>query len=160
MGVIAIESSDLAAAIGRYANIPLGPFPLAILTFLLLFLLLLRSIQIGNILHKTAVLAGLGCWVTAGLRLPLMQCTLPLGAASAAGAAVYALSWQDDPLCKYQVDQFGDELNAIPAQRLKRSGSYMILVHRDDAVRKRLQNVFGIACALLCAVKLYRHTSA
>ncbi|KAL5018942.1 hypothetical protein ScPMuIL_004664 [Solemya velum] len=60
-------------------------------------------IKSGNCLHKTSVISGV-CSLAVGTALPNKEAIiLPLGFLSVLCAGVYAVSWQFDPCCKYQV---------------------------------------------------------
>jgi hypothetical protein len=54
-------------------------------------------------MHKSAVLCGLACLGLSATRLSFTRVILPLGAATAISAVAYDISWQRDPMCKYQV---------------------------------------------------------
>eukprot|EP01137_Pigoraptor_chileana_P017992 Opistho-2@76823 len=117
------------------------------------------AIRLGNIMHKTAVLAGLGC-LSAGIvsrLLPLspLAVALPCGLMSVSSVLVYDLSWRTDPCCKYQVDWDGTEFQNLPIERL-RNKSPVVLVRRDDSARKVLHNTVATSAALYCVVKLFR----
>eukprot|EP00051_Salpingoeca_urceolata_P009359 m.113864 g.113864 ORF g.113864 m.113864 type:complete len:172 (+) comp16268_c0_seq1:202-717(+) len=119
-----------------------------------------RAIQIGNSLHKTAVLSGVGCLLTASLRAPFHRVVLPLGACSVTSAALYWLAWQRDPLCKYQPDPYGEAQTAIAADRLKPEASYLFIVRRDDTIRKRLHNTITMICFAYCGWTLCREATS
>jgi len=99
-----------------------------------------RYIRLGNTLHKAAVLSGLIALGVSGLK---GTWSIPFSGISVGCAAAYHFSWQHDPACKYQVDTAGHYLHRIPLEQLS-STAPIILVRRDDRVRKKLHN--SIAC--------------
>ncbi|CAH1793496.1 unnamed protein product [Owenia fusiformis] len=99
-----------------------------------------RWIQVGNCLHKTAVLAGFGSLLSGLVWPDVGYVTYPLGFSSVACAAVYAVSWQFDPCCKYQVEYNIRKLQKLPLRNLA-SSSPVVLVRKEDT--------------LLCGWKLY-----
>ncbi|XP_078510999.1 transmembrane protein 11, mitochondrial-like isoform X1 [Lissotriton helveticus] len=115
-----------------------------------------RWIAVGNCLHRTSMLTGAICLLSP-LGLPAdvsHYLGLPAGAVSVACAALYGVSWQFDPCCKYQVDRSGRQLARIPPGAL-RTTSPVILVRRDDTQRKRLHNVIAMTALVYCAQKLF-----
>ncbi len=99
-----------------------------------------RSIQLGNFLHKAAVLAAFASLISRyahGQRL-----TLPLSLTSITCAALYGICWQRDALCKYQVASIDAAASAGLPQ-----GDFLVLERRDDGPRKFLQ--YTLAFALL-----------
>eukprot|EP00041_Stephanoeca_diplocostata_P005240 m.58466 g.58466 ORF g.58466 m.58466 type:complete len:242 (-) comp15653_c0_seq2:113-838(-) len=123
--VVAVEDSKLAAASAR-------------------------SIQIGNILHKTAVLAGLGgvlCHTVKGDAATRVM--LGLSVASVGAASLYGTMVQADPICKYQVDVHGAAAEEMPAGSLKPDTAYVIFVRRNDTARKVVHYTLALAAACL-----------
>ncbi|XP_053470748.1 transmembrane protein 11, mitochondrial isoform X1 [Ictalurus furcatus] len=115
-----------------------------------------RWVAVGNCLHKTAVLAGAACLFTP-LALPAdysRYVALPAGALSLACAALYGISWQFDPCCKYQVEYDSQKLACLPLHTLT-SSTPVVLVRRDDVHRKRLHNTIALAALAYCAKKIY-----
>ncbi|KAK2833704.1 hypothetical protein Q5P01_017593 [Channa striata] len=115
-----------------------------------------RWITVGNCLHKTAVLSGAACLLTP-LSLPIeytRYVALPAGALSVACAALYGISWQFDPCCKYQVEYDSQKLSRLPLHTLT-SSTPVVLVRRDDIHRKRLHNTIALAALAYCAKKIY-----
>ncbi|XP_053095051.1 transmembrane protein 11, mitochondrial isoform X2 [Pangasianodon hypophthalmus] len=115
-----------------------------------------RWVAVGNCLHKTAVLAGAACLFTP-LALPAdysRYVALPAGALSLACAALYGISWQFDPCCKYQVEYDSRKLARLPLHTLT-SSTPVVLVRRDDVHRKRLHNTIALAALAYCAKKIY-----
>uniref|UniRef100_A0A8C2X344 Transmembrane protein 11 n=1 Tax=Cyclopterus lumpus TaxID=8103 RepID=A0A8C2X344_CYCLU len=110
-----------------------------------------RWITVGNCLHKTAVLSGTACLLTP-LSLPVeysRYVALPAGAFSVACAALYGISWQFDPCCKYQVEYDSQKLSRLPLHTLT-SSTPVVLVRRDDVHRKRLHNTIALAALAYC----------
>lgn len=115
-----------------------------------------RWVAVGNCLHKTAVLAGAACLLTP-LALPAdysRYVALPAGALSLACAALYGISWQFDPCCKYQVEYDSQKLSRLPLHTLT-SSTPVVLVRRDDVHRKRLHNTIALAALAYCAKRIY-----
>lgn len=115
-----------------------------------------RWITVGNCLHKTAVLSGAACLLTP-LSLPIeysRYVALPAGALSVACSALYGISWQFDPCCKYQVEYDSQKLSRLPLHTLT-SSTPVVLVRRDDVHRKRLHNTIALAALAYCAKKIY-----
>uniref|UniRef100_A0A4W3J4D5 Transmembrane protein 11 n=1 Tax=Callorhinchus milii TaxID=7868 RepID=A0A4W3J4D5_CALMI len=114
-----------------------------------------RWIAVGNCLHKTSVLAGSACLLTP-LSLPLeysRYVILPAGAISVACAALYGISWQFDPCCKYQVEYDTCKLSRLPLNTLT-SSTPVVLVRKDDIHRKRLHNTIALAALVYCVKKI------
>ncbi|XP_069762118.1 transmembrane protein 11, mitochondrial isoform X1 [Narcine bancroftii] len=82
-----------------------------------------RWIAVGNCLHKTSVIAGSVCLLTpiALASEYARYVTLPIGAISVACAALYGISWQFDPCCKYQVEYDTCKLSQLPLNTLTSS---------------------------------------
>uniref|UniRef100_A0A3B1JRL0 Transmembrane protein 11 n=1 Tax=Astyanax mexicanus TaxID=7994 RepID=A0A3B1JRL0_ASTMX len=115
-----------------------------------------RWVAVGNCLHKSAVLAGAACLLTP-LALPAdysRYVALPAGALSLACAALYGISWQFDPCCKYQVEYDSQKLSRLPLHTLT-SSTPVVLVRRDDVHRKRLHNTIALAALAYCVKKIY-----
>ncbi|KAK0046209.1 transmembrane protein 11-B mitochondrial-like isoform X1 [Biomphalaria pfeifferi] len=114
-----------------------------------------RWIACGNCLHKTAVLSGLGCLVCGLLRPNNGILFLPMGFTSVVCAGVYAISWQFDPCCKYQVEYDLMKVPKLPLHTLTTT-TPVVLIRKDDSRRKVLQNVLAIAAGSFCFYKLYK----
>jgi len=113
------------------------------------------AIRMGNAMHKTAVISGVTCLALNWTPLPFKYITLPLGLVSTISAVSYALTWQGDPLCKYQIDATGNELAAVAPSGLPvLQPGVTILVRRDDTVRRILHNTIAASCAIACAFRL------
>ena len=118
-----------------------------------------RWIKFGNFLHKTSVLSCLGVVACAPLLSPSLSLLLlhaPLGSLGIACAALYNLSWQFDPCCKYQVDYKGTELTAVPSNRLV-SPSPLVLVRRNDIYRRILHNSLTLSVIAIVGWKVYKY---
>lgn len=116
-----------------------------------------RWIRFGNFLHKTAViscLAGLVCVPVVPHRL-FNYIPVPLGATGVLCAALYDVSWQFDPCCKYQVDHDGRELTHVPSHELH-SSSPVVLVFKNDKYRKRLHNLLAVVTLAVLGWKVYK----
>jgi len=116
----------------------------------------MRYIKVGNALHKTAVLSGVVALGVSGFK---WSWSLPFSAASVGCAAVYQFSWQHDPACKYQVDTAGHYLHRIPLDQLT-SSAPIILLRRDDRVRKKLHNTIACACGVLLVYQLFSYATS
>lgn len=116
-----------------------------------------RWIQVGNCLHKTAVIAGFGCFVSPWV-LPRSfkePTSLFCGGVSFLCAAFYGVSWQFDPCCQYQVEYDTKKLAKLPLGSLT-SSSPIVLVRKDDKYRKRLQNLVAGSAFIYCSWKVYK----
>jgi hypothetical protein len=118
-----------------------------------------RWIRVGNCLHKTSVLSAIGCLAVCGLPPTIGNGTVTaacvgLGINSILCAAIYAVSWQFDPCCKYQPATDSEILHRLPLVDLT-TASPVVLVRRDDSRRKWLQNTLAAAAAVVCLWRLY-----
>ena len=116
-----------------------------------------RWIQVGNCLHKTAVIAGLGCFVSPWVlpRVVKEPISFVSGGVSVFCAALYGVSWQFDPCCQYQVEYDTRKLAKLPLGSLT-SSSPIVLVRKDDKYRKRLHNVVAGSVLIYCSWKVYK----
>jgi len=115
---------------------------------------LARTIQLGNTMHKGAVLSGFGCIFCSLIpRRGASWMMLPLGMMSTTFMVLYGLFWQGDPLAKYQIDENAHDAGALPTDALKSSSSYAVFVRRDDTARKFLHNTFGLVSAAVCVYR-------
>eukprot|EP00037_Helgoeca_nana_P010967 m.97443 g.97443 ORF g.97443 m.97443 type:complete len:204 (+) comp20529_c0_seq1:32-643(+) len=110
-----------------------------------------RTVQFGNMLHKSAVLSA----VSTALCAPIPSNTVHKAmvgfcAASVGSAALYALLWQFDPLCKYQVDGRGESATELPTEVLRPGSSYILFVRKDDAARKVVHYSLAALSVGLC----------
>ena len=111
-------------------------------------------IIVGNCLHKTAVISGLGC-LCLGLGLPERGLAyFPLGSVSLFCAAIHTVSWQFDPCCKYQVEYDSRQLQRLPLHNLT-SSSPVVLVRKNDRRRRILQSVVALSAVGLCSWRFY-----
>ena len=116
-----------------------------------------RWIQVGNCLHKTAVIAGLSCFGSSWM-LPKSfhgPTSLVCGGVSIFCAALYGVSWQFDPCCQYQVEYDTRKLAKLPLGSLT-SSSPIVLVRKDDKYRKRLHNLVAGSALIYCSWKVYK----
>ncbi|ELT89193.1 hypothetical protein CAPTEDRAFT_202693 [Capitella teleta] len=113
-----------------------------------------RWITVGNCLHKTAVLSSLTCLGTGVVWPDRGYVYLPFGFVSVICAGVYAVSWQMDPCCKYQVEREAGNLQKLPLHQLT-SSSPVVLVRKDDVRRKWLQNTSALLAAGYCGWRIY-----
>ena len=113
-----------------------------------------RWINVGNCLHKTAVLGGLGCLATGYVWPDQGLYYMPLGFVSVVCAGVYTVSWQFDPCCKYQVEYDTKKLQRVPLHHLT-SSSPVVLVRKDDTRRKILHTSISTLATSFCAWKIY-----
>ena len=114
-----------------------------------------RWIAVGNCLHKTAVLAGFGSLFSGNVWPDKDWVTFPLGFSSIVCAGVYAVSWQFDPCCKYQVEYNTRKLQRLPLHDLT-SSSPIVLVRKDDRLRKLLHNSVSLAAGAYCVWRFYQ----
>nr|CAB3267029.1 transmembrane protein 11, mitochondrial [Phallusia mammillata] len=123
-----------------------------------------RWIRVGNCLHKTAVLSGLASFILPQL-LPEgtppanIYVGLPTAVLSVSCAALYGISWQFDPCCKYQVTVNSRELSQLNVQNLT-NPSPVVLVHRDDKYRKTLHNCVALCAGLFAVRAVYEFWSS
>ena len=113
-----------------------------------------RWITVGNCLHKTSVVAG-AAGMTAGLVWPDRGLVyFPMCFLSTVCAGVYMISWQFDPCCKYQVEYETKRLQKLPLQKLT-SSSPVVLMRRDDTLRKILHTTVAFGATAYCVWKFY-----
>ena len=112
-----------------------------------------KWIQVGNFVHKFSVLCSLGCLVSPFILPPNNRTiiSMTLGGTSLLLTALYDLSWQFDPCCKYQVEYDSHNLVKVPLERLT-STSPIVLVFKDDKYRKILHNA---ASLVVCTSELH-----
>ena len=118
----------------------------------------MRWIRVGNFLHKSAVLATLGALITVPFLPGAVRnvTSIPLGVVGVCSAAVYNVSWQFDPCCKYQVDYKGSELARIPSHELQ-SQTPVVLVRKNDKYRKILHNSLALIFSAYLGWRLYQY---
>lgn len=115
-----------------------------------------RWIAIGNCLHQTSVLTGLGSLVTTLLLSPATPTTssahtllvvgAPLAAVSAFCSGVYSVSWSTDLCIHYQVETDPAVLERLPLHELA-NPQPLVLVRRDER-RKRAAHLATTGLAL------------
>lgn len=119
-----------------------------------------RWIATGNCLHKTSVISALSC-LAVGLAWPdKLSLYMPLGCTSIICAGTYAVSWQLDPCCQYQVvRQVDKRWNTIHLPALIKLGisssSPVVLEKKNDSYRRYLQNSLALIAAGYCTYKCY-----
>ena len=120
-----------------------------------------RWIIVGNSLHKASVLSGLASMLVPAVLPPFNTSPFhlffqtPTSLLSVACAALYGISWQFDPCCKYQVTVDSNELSNLRIENLT-NASPVVLVRRDDKYRKILHN----SVAIMSSVILMRTVNA
>ncbi|UYV76390.1 TMEM11 [Cordylochernes scorpioides] len=114
-----------------------------------------RWIALGNCLHKTAVLSGLGTVLTASLWPDRWYLYSPLAFTSLLCSTIYGVSWQFDPCCKYQVETNLKNLAKLPLHTLV-SNTPIVLVRKDDTYRKILHSAFTLGALAHCGYLFYR----
>ena len=73
---------------------------------------------------------------------------VPTALLSLGCAALYGISWQFDPCCKYQVTVNSRELSELHVQNLT-NASPVVLVRKDDKYRKVLHNSLALASTVV-----------
>ncbi|XP_062588602.1 transmembrane protein 11, mitochondrial-like [Saccostrea cucullata] len=111
-----------------------------------------RWIKMGNFLHKSCVVSGIISLITGYCNKDLVSYTF--AGVSFLTAGLYALSWASDPCCKYQIEKNKRRIQDLPLHELS-STSVVVLVRRDDARRKYLQNIVSFSAVCLSAYKVY-----
>ncbi|XP_046681055.1 transmembrane protein 11 homolog, mitochondrial-like [Homalodisca vitripennis] len=115
-----------------------------------------RWIAVGNCLHKTAVISGLGSIVTALVWTERPVLYMPLAVTSLFCTGLYTVSWQFDPCCQYQVSTDSHSLTVQPHAAASLSArSPVVLVRRDDTRRKLLHSAVTLAASLLAVWRCY-----
>lgn len=114
-----------------------------------------RWIRVGNCLHKTTVLTAAGCFIFGQLFPKNNIGCVSLSLGSLLCATIYAISWQFDPCCKYQVETDAKKLAQIPFESLS-STSPVVLVRKDDTRRKILHNSLAVASGIYCAMRCFQ----
>ncbi|PNF35181.1 Transmembrane protein 11, mitochondrial [Cryptotermes secundus] len=115
-----------------------------------------RWIAVGNCLHKTAILSGIGAIATGLVWTDRPYICTPLGALSLLCTGLYTISWQFDPCCQYQVERDPRRLSKLPLLgSLTPRSPVVVLVRRDDSRRKILHTSVSLIAAAFCAWRLY-----
>lgn len=117
-----------------------------------------KWIRVGNFLHKTAVLTGLGSLLSAGLWQEQCIVSCPMAICSVACTGIYTVSWQFDPCCKYQVEHDPRRLSRLPLHTLA-SSTPVVLVRKDDTRRKVLHCTVSALASLVSIWRLASSTS-
>ena len=120
-----------------------------------------RWIAAGNCLHKTAVLSALSCLVIGGIFPQRLALYVPFGFTAAVCASTYAVSWQLDPCCQYQVvRQVDRQWTQVKLPELVKhdlsSTSPVVLIRRNDTRRRWLHNSVSLLASGVCAYQLYK----
>ncbi|XP_017786315.1 PREDICTED: transmembrane protein 11 homolog, mitochondrial [Nicrophorus vespilloides] len=115
-----------------------------------------RWISVGNCLHKTAVLTGLGAIISGIIwqENPII-CT-PMGVISVLSTGLYTASWQFDNCVKYQVERDPRKLARLPVLSAMSAASPVVLVRKDDTKRKILHWTVSLSAAAICTFRLYK----
>ncbi|PSN41083.1 Transmembrane protein 11 [Blattella germanica] len=114
-----------------------------------------RWIAVGNCLHKTAVLSGLGAIVTGFVWTERPYVCTPLGALSLLCTGLYTVAWQLDPCVQYQVERDPRKLVKFPLLGALTSASPVVLVRRDNSRRKILHTSVSLIATAFCVWRLY-----
>ena len=112
----------------------------------------------GNFLHKSGVLFGLGALTTAAF-LPSpyhIYFSCASGVCSLISVGLYNLSWNGDPCCKYQVDYQAMVLSKIPSKEFTKKNKMVVLVRRNDIYRRRLHNSVALLVLGVLGFQFYR----
>ncbi|KAL1140233.1 hypothetical protein AAG570_000165 [Ranatra chinensis] len=114
-----------------------------------------RWIAVGNCLHKTAVVTGIGTIVSGLIWSDYPLAYAPLGLASLFCTGMYTVSWQFDPCVKYQVYTDSQRLASLALFNSLTSTSPVVLVRRSDTRRKVLHCCVTLASTAFCIWKLF-----
>ncbi|XP_054710349.1 transmembrane protein 11, mitochondrial-like [Uloborus diversus] len=114
-----------------------------------------RWISVGNCLHKTAVLSGFGSILSSIVWPDKMYISFPLNGISFFCTGLYAVSWQSDPCCKYQVEADPRNLEKLPLHTIP-STSPVVLVRKDDTRRIVLHTAITLLAMAFCAFRIYK----
>ena len=113
-----------------------------------------RWITVGNCLHKTSVVSAVVSLVCIYSKPEKEHVILPFGFLSVICAGIYAISWQFDPCCKYQVEHNISKLDKVPLHNLT-SNTPVVLVRKNDNARKFLHNLLAAVAGGYCAWTIY-----
>lgn len=117
-----------------------------------------RWISVGNCLHKTAIMSGFGSILSSIVWPDKMYISFPLSGISFFCTGLYAVSWQTDPCCKYQVETNPQTLEKLPLHTLH-SSSPVVLIRKDDTRRIVLHTAITILAVAFCAFRIYKSYS-
>ncbi|RZB39660.1 Mito morph reg domain containing protein [Asbolus verrucosus] len=115
-----------------------------------------RWISVGNCLHKTALLCGMGSFLTGFIWPERFVPQVPFSIFSSLCASLYTVSWQFDHCVKYQVERDPRKLARLPILGALTAASPVVLVRKDNTRRIILHWTVSLAAAALCAYRLYR----
>ncbi|KAF7988859.1 hypothetical protein HCN44_007169 [Aphidius gifuensis] len=115
-----------------------------------------RWIAVGNCLHKTASLSGLGAIVTGLVWSDRPYICGPLGMAAVITCGLYTVSWQFDPCCQYQVETDTSKLPHVELLAKLGPSSPTFLVRKDDKRRRILHTTITLTAFSICAWRLYQ----
>ncbi|GBN41500.1 Transmembrane protein 11, mitochondrial [Araneus ventricosus] len=115
-----------------------------------------RWISVGNGLHKTAVLTGFGSILSSLVWPDKIYISFPLSGISFFCTGLYAVSWQSDPCCKYQVETDPRNIEKMPLAALTSSSSPVVLVRKDDTRRIVLHTAITLLAVAFCAFRIYK----
>jgi len=113
-----------------------------------------RWITVGNWLHKTAVLAGVGSIITSFIWPDKTLAFVPATIISVICTGLYSISWQTDPCSKYQVEVNPMRLGEMDLQVLT-AAAPVVLVKKDVSARNILHTSVTVACVSQTLLRLY-----
>ncbi|KAB0804703.1 hypothetical protein PPYR_01673 [Photinus pyralis] len=114
-----------------------------------------RWIYMGNCLHKTAVVSGLGAILTGLIWSDKPIVCVPFGVVSLLCTGFYTISWQFDNCVKYQEERDPKRLSKLQVVTAMSAALPVVLVRKDDTRRKIVHCTVSLAAAAFCAYKLY-----
>lgn len=112
-----------------------------------------RWIKTGNFLHKVSVVAGVAAIGLLYSNKHRWIFYVPLTTISLLSAITYDLS-SGDLYCKYQVEKGTKCLEKLPIHELSCSNP-VVLVKRDDTMRKFLHNTVALTALFVSGLKIY-----
>jgi len=113
-----------------------------------------RWITVGNWLHKTAVLAGVGSIISSLIWPDKSLAFVPATIISVICTGLYSISWQTDPCSKYQVETNPMRLGEMDLQVLQ-AAAPVVLVKKDVSARNFLHTSVTVACVSQTLLRLY-----
>lgn len=112
-----------------------------------------RWITMGNIIHRTSVLSGLGAIGLAVIAPKRLWMSYSLCGVSIVVSGIYAVSWNSDHCSKYQLERDFSKFNETVAKTATR-----ILVYKDNRLLNIVQrSVAASAFLVICGFQVYRH---